>query len=60
VRADANQLTALVAQVDAGTVRVKPAAVYPLVETAKVHEQHAAGSLHGKVVLAAVVNGEAG
>jgi len=54
VRADAGQLADLVAKVDAGELRVDVAATRPLTELAAVHEQSAAGTLPGKIVLTPV------
>jgi NADPH:quinone reductase-like Zn-dependent oxidoreductase len=51
LRADTEQLAAIVRKVDAGEVRVDVSATYPLLETATVHEQSAAGLIRGKVVL---------
>jgi len=51
VRSDAKQLTEIVEQVDAGTLRLDIGARYPLAKLAQVHEQSAAGVLRGKTVI---------
>jgi NADPH:quinone reductase-like Zn-dependent oxidoreductase len=51
VRSDADQLATLVARVDADELRVDITGTYHLSEIASVHEQSAAGRLHGKVLL---------
>jgi len=51
VHSDAKQLTEIVEQVDAGTLRLNIGARYPLAKLAHVHEQSAAGALRGKTVI---------
>jgi NADPH:quinone reductase-like Zn-dependent oxidoreductase len=51
VRSDAQQLTAIAEQVDAGTLKLDIGARYPLSELAKVHEEAGAGTIHGKVII---------
>jgi NADPH:quinone reductase-like Zn-dependent oxidoreductase len=53
VRSDADQLSRLVALVDAGELRVDVAQRVPLAELPSVHARAAAGALHGKTVIAA-------
>jgi NADPH:quinone reductase-like Zn-dependent oxidoreductase len=53
VRSDADQLSRLVALIDAGELRVDVARRIPLAELATVHAQAAAGALHGKTVIVA-------
>jgi NADPH:quinone reductase-like Zn-dependent oxidoreductase len=53
VRSDAEQLTRLVALVDAGELRVDVAERAPLAELPAVHARAAAGELTGKVVVVA-------
>ncbi len=53
VRGDANQLAELVAQVDAGRLRVHVAARRPLAELPAVHRDAASGQLPGKTVVIA-------
>jgi len=51
VRSDAAQLAEIVRRIDAGTVTVDISARHPLAEVALVHEQSAAGTIRGKVVI---------
>jgi NADPH:quinone reductase-like Zn-dependent oxidoreductase len=51
VRSDAEQLSRLVAMVDAGELRVDVAERVPLAQLADVHARAAAGTLPGKVVV---------
>jgi NADPH:quinone reductase-like Zn-dependent oxidoreductase len=52
VQSDAEQLRALAADLEAGRLRTRIAAVLPLAEAARAHELNEAGGLRGKVVLA--------
>lgn len=51
VRSDADQLAQLVALIDSGELSIQEARHVPLSELATVHEQAAAGTLRGKVVV---------
>lgn len=54
VRSDARQLAEIVAAIDAGEVHVDVSESVSFSDIASVHEQSAAGQLHGKVVLVPV------
>ncbi len=51
VRDDAAQLARIVSLVDSGELRVEVARRVPLTELASIHEQSAAGTLRGKVIV---------
>jgi len=51
MRADTDQLTALAKAVDAGELTLDITARYPLRDLKTIHEQSAAGSIHGKVIV---------
>jgi len=54
VRPDGRQLSEIAALIDAGKIRTTIAAVFPLREAGRAHEQSKTGHTRGKIVLDAM------